>query len=108
VGAFIGLFEGAFKCEGPVAIAVSQLSQQDLQNMTANQPLCKTEVFSYETGGGCENPNPFDKKNATYRVRYCTEKHTTPSAGGSATQYANLSRCVFLVGVVILLSAVFQ
>ncbi|KAF2821040.1 hypothetical protein CC86DRAFT_107801 [Ophiobolus disseminans] len=80
----IDLFQGAYKCEGPVALAVSQRSQQEIRAMAYNFVSCTVQNFTYETNKGCANFLPFSTKEAKYRVEYCVEKRSGSSnaAGG--------------------------
>lgn len=116
VNAVIKLFQGSYKCEGPVAIWVSRLSKQNLEDMPYNQPECKTESYSYQTQRGCVNVDPFSTKSTTYRVKHCVEKKEgkstaaggVPLTSGGANQHMRSSSVIYVlfVGAIVLLVTV--
>lgn len=111
----IDVFKGAYECEGPVAVNVIQLSQQNLRAMAYNQTTCETLSYQYETGAGCVDVNPLTRKNSTYHVKHCYVKqrgqsnaqelpNSPPKPSGSVRLHARFDFVggIFLLGVVAL------
>ncbi|QDS72180.1 hypothetical protein FKW77_004775 [Venturia effusa] len=77
IGLVLDKFKDAYDCHGPAVLAVVPYSQADLRSMQYGQPRCETGQYTFKTGPGCVNNQPFNLKSklSNYTASYCLQRY---------------------------------